>query len=204
MATLKHRIARIRAEVSIARVLFDLGYPVHPNNTVQKEAFPCDLHGDGIDSKPSAMLYPESNTWQCFACSTNRDAIRTLRDKKGLSPLDAVRYLEQTYNLPPLPWGDEESDEPPVVFRSEMEAALDMSATLEDDLRSIQAMLTWLTEERSLPMDTILAGWEVLDKIDHLTFKKELEEKQARQTIRAIRTRLEKEMHAGHPQVHPE
>ena len=61
----QRRIDQIKARLSIAQVLMDYGYPVRGDNDEREEQFPCDLHGDGHDGKPSARIYPESNSWYC-------------------------------------------------------------------------------------------------------------------------------------------
>lgn len=61
---LERRVARIHEMVRIDRVLESYGYRV-AGNTDREQQFSCDLHGDGMDSKPSARAYPDTNQWYC-------------------------------------------------------------------------------------------------------------------------------------------
>lgn len=63
MTRSERRAARIRTDIPITRVLEDYGYRVQ--DVDRQQQFPCDLHGDGSDGKPSARVYPESNQWYC-------------------------------------------------------------------------------------------------------------------------------------------
>jgi len=102
------RADRIREMIPIVQVLADYGYDVRADGGDREQQFPCNLHGDGFDLKPSARVYPDSQSWYCFGCDLSRDAIATVRGNEGLSFWEAVRKLEQVYELPPLPWADEE------------------------------------------------------------------------------------------------
>ena len=106
----RRRADRIRQEIPIIQVLYDLGYRVRLDGGDREQQFPCDLHGDGSDNKPSARVYPDSNSWYCFACSKPRDAITTLRDRMDLGFSEACKSLEKKYGLPSLPWSDEDED----------------------------------------------------------------------------------------------
>ena len=91
------RSERIREAIRITDLLAELGYGVQP--VEREQQFGCDLHGTR-DGKPSARVYPASNSWYCFACGKSRDAIRTVMDKLDLDFKQAMVWLEKTYNLP--------------------------------------------------------------------------------------------------------
>lgn len=51
----------------------------------------CPFHGD--DRSPSLKLYPETNTWHCFACNAGRDVIDFVMKKQGINFISAVKQL---------------------------------------------------------------------------------------------------------------
>ncbi len=171
MSRLRKRADRIRAEIPIQQVLTDYGYRVDGGYSGEQQ-FSCDLHGDGIDNKPSARVYPDSGSWYCFSCDRSRDAITTAREKEGLDLWAAMKALETRYHLPPLPWDDDDKeaaqqrrDAKANGAMAQVEAALDRTRTFEDDRKSIGRLLDSLTAERDLPMRTVLGFWEAYDKI---------------------------------------
>ena len=97
------RAARIREEIPITAVLADYGYDVRDDGGDREQQFPCNMHGDGYDVKPSARVYPESASWYCVA--TNERVLTTLG---WLKLHEATRYqtpvLDRTgaWNLPHL------------------------------------------------------------------------------------------------------
>ena len=91
------RAERIKEKIPILSVLSAYNYDVHGNTREQQ--FRCDLHGDGNDNAPSARVYPETNTWFCFACGKVRDSIATVMEKEGLDFGKACTALELKYGL---------------------------------------------------------------------------------------------------------
>lgn len=144
----------------MVRVLADYGYKVHPGGQYQEQQFPCDLHGDGRDNKPSARVYPVTNQWFCFACNRSRDVVETVRVKEGLDFLDALNFIETKYELPLVPW--EEGDHP-----TPKEAPDLGSGEYEQVVKAYVAALTAVTEDRLLPMDTVTSHWEAFDKLQY-------------------------------------
>ena len=143
----------------ITQVLAWYGYRVDGTNTSREQQFPCDLHGDGRDSRPSARCYPESNQWYCWACSTSRDAVATVRAKENKTFFEALDLLEKRYGLPSLPW--EDSDSEPAA------EALDLrppAPTWEGAAARLEALLTGLTLERALPMRLTAELWQRYDR----------------------------------------
>jgi len=156
---------RIREKVPIIRVLSALGYEdIRPDGGDREQQFRCDLHGSGHDDKPSARVYPDSNSWYCFGCGLTRDAIQTIRAKQGVGFWEAVKVLEQAYGLEPLPFDygiDERGDDALASVR----ANLDRRTTFEDEEKRTRRLVENLTTDRDLPLERLLAFWEAFDKV---------------------------------------
>ena len=159
MSRSERRAQRIREEVRIDRILASYGYHVQPN-VDREQQFSCDLHGDGTDSKPSARVYPHSNSWYCWACARSRDAIQTLREKEGLSFNQALDKLERDYGLPSLPWEDGDWETAPVNPVNDV-----LDAKYTDPVRNrVEKILRSLTVERTEPLAKVLKLWELFDR----------------------------------------
>ncbi|MDB4278253.1 CHC2 zinc finger domain-containing protein [Deltaproteobacteria bacterium] len=163
MSRAKQAADRIRADIPILRVLEDYGYYVHGDGGDREQQFSCDLHGDGQDSKPSARVYPDSDSWYCFACNLSRDAISTVRDKEGLDFWPAVKILERRYGLPALPWVDDEPRR--ATPEEEVRESLRHRRSWDDEKKRLRTLLETVTEDRDLPMNMALALWEGFDRI---------------------------------------
>jgi len=155
---------RIRKHVSIIQVLVTLGYDVRADGGDREQQFRCDLHGTGQDGKPSARVYPDSNSWYCFGCGLTRDAIGTLQAKQGIGFWQAVKVLEQAHGLDPLPM-DYGSDERGETALGEMRNNLTRNTTYEDEEERTKRVVENLTTDRDLPLRRILAFWEAFDKV---------------------------------------
>lgn len=59
------RADRIREKIPIVQLLEDFGYGVRASGGDREQQFSCNLHGDGQDNKPSARVYPDSDSWYC-------------------------------------------------------------------------------------------------------------------------------------------
>jgi len=158
----ERRAARIRDEVSIEMLLSHYGYPVVPGAN-REQQFPCDLHGDGSDGKPSARCYPENNSWYCFACGRSRDAIQTVREKEGLSFRDALQTLERLFKLPDLPWEDGDREVPPVDL---VEESLRVKPSgFPDVSKRAERILHSFSQSRELPLSIVLSFYADYDKL---------------------------------------
>lgn len=156
------RANRVREKVPIVELLEGYGYRVRASGGDREQQFPCNLHGDGRDQKPSARVYPESQSWYCFACDVTRDVIATVRANERLDFWGAIKWLEAKFHLPPMPWeGPTEKDTLESVV-----AGLRHDRTFDDDLDRIRFRLGQLTQERGLPLDELLAFWEAIDKVE--------------------------------------
>lgn len=153
------RAERIREAVSITDLLSELGYDVQDSNREQQ--FACDLHG-GRDGKPSARVYPDSNSTYCFACGKSRDVIGTVMDKHELDFKQAMAWLEKTYNLPS--WAGQATA--PVVS---LKDALDQTFTAkaEDNIDSViiqtQALLLAQRHDKALTCQQTMTLWAQFD-----------------------------------------
>ena len=158
---------RIRERVPIVRVLAALGYDVRPDGGDREQQFSCDLHGSGHDEKPSARVYPDSNSFYCFGCGVARDPIETLRAKEGLTFWQAVTALEQAYGLDALPvdYGSDEKGETSLV---EMRASLVPQTSFDDEEKRTRRLLDNQTLDRDLPLDSLLQFWGAFDKVVYL------------------------------------
>ena len=183
----QRRRDRIRNEIPIAQLLYDLGYNVRPDAEYREQQFSCDLHGDGRDVKPSARVYPENKAWFCFAESRRRDAIRTIRDKFGLSFMEALKWLEDKYNLPNLPF--EESDRQGPTFNQQLAEQVDPVKTYEDDRIRTSTLLDNITTQRVLDMDVVASFWEAVDKLTYMVSKEQIDQMAARTALMKIRER---------------
>ena len=153
---------RIREHVPIIRILAAYGYRVREDGGEREQQFSCDLHGDGRDGRPSARVYPASNSWYCFACDRTRDPIQTVREKEGIEFWPAVKLLEESVGLDPLPYDGSWSKEDVV---STVAKVLDPQKTWADDERRVRSLLDSITLDRTLPLDTLLKFWAAFDRI---------------------------------------
>jgi DNA primase len=173
--------------VPISQLLADLGYAVRAG-IEREQQFACDLHGDGNDNKPSARCYPDTNTFYCFACSKVRDVIELVREKKGVEFVDAVTYLEKTYNLPAVPW--DASDQRPEKVIDEIQDKLEPNRTFGQDGTVFQSILMIITKEKQLPMQETLSFWEAYDHLCFMVSQKKMSEQQGRSVLLVLRNRL--------------
>jgi hypothetical protein len=156
------RADRIREKVDLADLLEGYGYYVR-GGVDREQQFPCNLHGDGSDLKPSARVYPDSPTWYCFGCQLSRDAIATVQAIEGLEFWPAIKHLEAKYNLPPIKW-DGPQDKGPTA-EDEVASGLSRNVTFSDDLERLCHQLDRATKERSISMKVSLRYWEAVDKV---------------------------------------
>ena len=174
----RRRIERIKQDIPIVEVLRDYGYLVRVDSGLREQQFPCNLHGDGHDGKPSARVYPGSNSFYCFACDRTRDAIALVRERDGIGFKEAIQLLEQKYGLPPLPWEDDEGfqQEQTASFSSQIDQSINPTKTFEDARKGVVSLLDMLTVDRTLPMDDILPFWEGLDQLSHMVEHEKISE----------------------------
>lgn len=185
----KRRVARIKKDLEILQILDMYGYRVRADMD-RDQQFSCDLHGSGLDQKPSARIYYEDNTWYCFGCDKTRDAIETVREKEGLGFMDALKWLERKFKLPFMPFDDDYV--PKKTISQEIAETLRPHKTFDDDVRRVRSLLDPLAEEKSAPMDKVLRWWEAFDKVVHLVKGKDAKvpEAQGRLALEKIRLKV--------------
>ena len=189
----KHQRARDSASrantaINIIRLLGGYGFDIRDDGGDREQQFSCDMHGDGHDNKPSARVYPDSNSWYCFACSKSRDAIQTVREREGLSFWDAVRKLEKAAGLQPLP--DDYTGTPEVTLAEGIVASLRRDKTFADDCSMFDSLLSGITEDRQLAMDVVLPFWEAFDGLVYKVDKEEVPEHKARVALEKLRLKV--------------
>jgi DNA primase len=59
-------------------------YKIQPDKHHQIK---CPFHDD---DKPSCKIYPETNTYHCFACGKTGDVIQFIQDKEGITKREAI------------------------------------------------------------------------------------------------------------------
>ena len=176
------RARNIKDNTSIVEVLADLGYHVHAHGGDREQQFSCDLHGDGSDSKPSARVYPDSNSWYCFACGKVRDAISTVREKWGYSFPEACKYLEDKYGVDYTPSAYSQG--------SETEAEEDRTqAQWEQEIKRTEALLTNFSRDFQ-DRSWLIPLWEGFDYLTWQNQKKGLTPLKGLESLREKAIRL--------------
>ena len=160
----RRRADRIRATVSMARILADYGYPINPDGGDREQQYPCDLHGDGRDGKASGRLYPTSNSTYCFACGRARDGVAFTMEKEGLKFNEALDKIERRYALPPLPHSVEDEGDDSESIESML---AEKPASFEDESKRTEKFLRTITRNRALDMIVTLQLWAEFDRIQH-------------------------------------
>ena len=154
------RAERIKKEISIESVLQDYGYGVYEGGGEQQ--FRCDLHGDGSDNAPSARVYPQTNSWYCFACGKSRDAISTVSEKEGLSFNASCSKLEKKYGLEQ--W----------VFEKKKDVYAERKkdySEIEAFAKRVHKLLESKTKSREIEISKAIKLWEAYDFLSSLDFQ---------------------------------
>lgn len=119
----------------------------------------CPFHADGTEKTPSLVVYPETNTWHCFACN------------KGTSIIDFVQYMDGTNyyaaieklcSIAGLKEG-EVSDFKPKPKRLPEETVRHWVIKTQDCIKDfIQGREDWeyWAEERYAKLDYMMDNWE--------------------------------------------
>jgi DNA primase len=69
----------------------------------------CPFHQD---DKPSCKIYPETNTYHCFACGKTGDVIQFIQDKEGITKHEAILKATSFINPPQIPTPKPEKPKP--------------------------------------------------------------------------------------------
>lgn len=190
----QRRLNRIRDEVDILVLLENFGFRVR-SNMDREQQFSCHLHGSGQDNKPSARVYPDTQSWYCWACQKTRDAISTVREVENLTFPEALKWLESKFRLPPLPFEEGDEYAQPEKVGDALEALLNTDRSFDQDAYSLSAILDMYTEDRALPLNRMTAFWDAFDKINYLVKGKgrSLPENRGRIALAKIKQRAQDE-----------
>jgi len=133
-------------------VLFEYGYL--QSDDERKQQFRCDLHGDTLDQKASARVYPENNSTYCFACGVSRDIISWTMEKEDLDFTAACRFLERRFELEPWVYSQrpEESEKEEV----------------EPDFKRTDTFIRMCGESGAIPFNKYIRAYDIFDQIHHL------------------------------------
>ena len=175
------RAVRIQETVKITELLSRLGYYVKADDPSEQQ-FKWDLHG-GHDAKPSARVYPLTNSWFCWGCGKPRDCVSTVQAKYETSFHLACQMLEEWYGLPPLPW--EESPEPERQ-KNIIDEVNNAPMTAEQASVRCRAILEAMTYEKPLSVQVTFRLWGVYDRVMWCVKHQVMEEKAAIDALRAI------------------
>lgn len=152
------RLDRIRQHIRITDLLSELGYNVQP--VEREQQFGCDLHGTR-DGKPSARVYPDSNSWYCFACGKSRDVIGTVMDKMELDFKKAMTWLEQTYKLPSWSGPDRVQT---ASLSDDLNATFAENRNTGDVTIQVRTLLQSQRHDKALSCQTVMHLWERFDE----------------------------------------
>ena len=78
---------RIRAEIPIADIVTET-LPLEAKG--ERQTGYCPFHED---TRPSLIVDPSANSWQCWPCNSSGDSISFWMKKNGLEFSDAVSQL---------------------------------------------------------------------------------------------------------------
>ena len=87
-------IRDIKQKLTIQRVLTHYGLTPDKNNMLK-----CPFHKDDT---ASMKIYPETNTYNCFGCHRNGDAIEFCSEKEGSKHEGLLKAAELCGNVPPV------------------------------------------------------------------------------------------------------
>ncbi len=89
-------------DIKLALTIYDVLdlYGVHYSTKGMQETIACPFHSE---EKPSARIYPDVNKVHCYgACARSFDVIDVVMMKEGLSLPEAVKFLEDKFNIESL------------------------------------------------------------------------------------------------------
>jgi DNA primase len=154
------RIDNIKEQIQIIEVLQYFGHQIVTVGMEQQ--YSCDLHGDTVDQKQSARVYPAENNTFCFACGKARDAIDLVREKLDMRFWEALRFLERHFHVEEIPsaaeFGFQIEDSEEVAAQKQQE---------EDIKRMANRVEIILRSERSqFEPETHLKLFHILDTLN--------------------------------------
>ena len=186
---LRARADRVNETCDLGEMLQSYGYAVVPDRQ-REQQFSCDLHG--LDNKPSARLYGYNNTTYCWVCQKTRDPISYVMEKELMNFRGAVEYLEKKMGLSPLPWSDDQQR--PVTVEDEISKIEKATTTVTYEQAKLRLgkFLESLTTDRDLGSSSLLAFWEVYDRVDYGVARENWEEHKGAAAMEGLRERVMK------------
>jgi len=122
----------------------------------------CPFHNG--ESKTSLLVDADAGKYHCFGCGQHGDAIQWLRDKRGLSFVEACHYLghdpgPRSPGPRPVPpkWEPREEAAPPELWQERARSFLDGAVACLWSERGAD-MRAWLHAEKGLQETTIKAA----------------------------------------------
>jgi len=112
-----------------------------------------------------------------------------VRDKLGLTFTQALKWLEEKYGLPPMPFEDTDYQQRPSLVQK-ISQEIDPAKTYEDDRARFSVMLDNVTHERVMDLEDVASFWEALDKLTYLLSQGAIDESTARKALLKIRVHL--------------
>jgi len=158
---------------------------IDPTHEVEQQ-FKCHLHGN--DQKPSARVYPSTNSFHCWACGKSRDPIALVMDAENMDLYAALQKLEDDNGFAPMPFDAEEEKGP--ALADQVAEAHRSTRTYEQECNRLDRMLRNQTTDQDLPMDTVLSYWEAFDRIQYGCENEGWSEEQGKEQIVKLRLRL--------------
>jgi len=167
-------IERINEEVSIYD-LFDIADPpVKYLTKVKPSQISCPFHGQ--DNRPSARVYPDTNSFRCFFCSKSWNPVsfwaednQWFRDDDKLDIGRAIEDLSSRYNITISTFDWQKKF---YALKKKDEDSKVISSVERRDLRTYYAweisnIIDNLTKEnRGIVRDNVLELWKDLDNTD--------------------------------------
>lgn len=105
---------QIKDRINIIDLARSAGFVLKPENkSQQRYVTACIFHNDG--KRPNLSLYGKTNTYKCFACGANGDAINFYAKIRNIENIDAIRELKQQHgikNLATMPYKPAEKAKP--------------------------------------------------------------------------------------------
>lgn len=177
------RADNIKNQVSVHQILDFYDIPIRTQT--QEVQFPCPLHGDGDDDHYSGRAYPETegdpggHTY-CWACHKSRDVIEWVRDKESLSFVEAMKFIENRFNITDVPniyeYFDPNANEDDdndgdsrrqTKFDRELDRILSERDLNRDDLSFVERKIDRLVEsqKQNLKMESVFRLYHTYDRV---------------------------------------
>ena len=119
----------------------------------------CPFHNGKTET--SLLVDADTGKYHCFGCDAHGDAIQWLRDKRGLSFVEARNFLglesvprSSSLRSAPTAWEPKEGKAPPDLWQAKAKAFLDGAISCLWSRRG-ESMRAWLQKEKGLN-DTII------------------------------------------------